>query len=127
GAIYKSFATEEEAQSFLKEEELQKNIIERSKNNNYKQLKAYVDGSYSSDKNIYSYGCVLIDGNEITKLSGTEIDSKWLKLRNVASEMLAVMKVVTWAYEHEFDDISIYYDYEGLAKWPTGEWKTNRK
>lgn len=56
GAVYKSFSSLEEAQSFLED-------IKVSSMNDYGIL-AYVDGSYNVKTKEYGYGCVILEGKK---------------------------------------------------------------
>ena len=37
---------------------------------------------------------------------------------------MAVLNAIDWACKNGYNQISIFYDYEGIGKWATGEWKT---
>ena len=47
-------------------------------------------------------------------------------MRNVAGEIYGSMAAMKYALEKGIKKLSIYYDYMGIAKWCTGEWKTNK-
>lgn len=84
----------------------------------------YVDGTFID--NTAGYGYVVIQDNNIIK-SGSGITKEDISLRNVTGEIMGVMKGVKYCLENGFESITIHYDYEGLKKWVTGEWKTNKK
>lgn len=131
GAVYKGFATFEEAQCFLtgdsqnaadgtgqrcaKKEET---AVESGK-----RLAAYVDGSYDPNTERYSYGCIMItpSGEEICK-SGSNDNPETKALRNVAGEMLGAMTATQWAIDHNYELMDLYYDYEGIERWATHDW-----
>ena len=48
-------------------------------------------------------------------------------MRNVAGEIKGAEAAMRYAIEHEIPRIAIYHDYEGIAKWPLGLWKTNKE
>ena len=131
GAIYKSFINYEEAQNFLGGQAKKKEInSEKIKVNSEKLIKveAYVDGSYSEEKEQYSYGCVILDtNNREVRLSGIGKNKEHVSMRNVAGELLGAMTAIEWAYEHKYNSITIYHDYEGIARWANETWKTNKK
>lgn len=120
-ASYKSFSTLEEAEQFIQE----KKEMPKIENG----LIAYVDGSFNAKKKIYGYGAVLIEGQKvIQRLSGQGNHPDCLPSRNVAGEIFGSLAAVKYAVEHpEYDGIIIYYDYMGIEKWATGEWKANKK
>ena len=88
-------------------------------------LVAYVDGSYEHSVKRYAFGCVFIlpdDTIYIENGSGSNPDTA--QLRNVSGEMLGAMYAVRWAIKNGFSRIELRYDYEGIEKWVTGEWKS---
>lgn len=88
---------------------------------------AYVDGSYNTATKEYSYGMVVLaDGQEITD-SKKGNDSELALMRNVAGEIMGAKAAMQYAIDHGIKDLTIYYDYEGIAKWCLGEWKTNKE
>ena len=48
-------------------------------------------------------------------------------MRNVAGEIYGSMAAMKYALEKGIKKLSIYYDYMGIAKWCTGEWKANKR
>ena len=130
GAIYKSFSSYEEAKKFLalnEDENLNNEIKEIHYKNNDDRIKVYVDGSYSDYYRMYSYGVVILYNDEIIKFSGKDKKSENLAMRNVAGELLGAIEAIKWALKNRIQDIEINYDYEGIEKWATGEWKTNKE
>ena len=119
GAVYKSFTNEEEAKAFIKKEE--------RKVSDDLTLLAYVDGSYNIKTKEYGYGCVLIEGQQvIQQLLGKGNIPEYSSMRNVSGEILGCMNAIAYAIDHHYESICIYYDYEGVEKWCTGAWKTNK-
>lgn len=90
-------------------------------------LIAYVDGSYEHSKRAYSYGCVLVFENEVIKLNGRGNNEEFVSMRNVAGEILGSECAISWAVEHGYEEITIFYDYEGIEKWATGVWKATKR
>lgn len=112
---YKSFQTIEEANAFLNGEELKQK-------DDYKYM-AYTDGSFDSETNKYSFGCVLLmNGVEYTFKKGYEPD-EFSSLRNVAGEIKGAGFIINYAINHNIDELHLYYDYIGIEKWYVGEWK----
>lgn len=123
GADYKSFTTKQEAEQYLKNES--ECITTDSANaDNNKALVAYVDGSFKEQAGRYSFGCILLtpDG-DVIKESGSNNDPQSIQHRNVAGEMLGAMYAVKWGEMNGYRALRIYYDYTGIEKWVTGEWK----
>lgn len=94
---------------------------------NKRHAVAYVDGSYNADTHIFSYGVVMFyDGQEI-HLSDSMDDEELASMRNVAGEIHGSMAAMRFAVEKGCRELTIYHDYEGIAKWPLGLWKTNKE
>lgn len=121
GAIYKSFTNKEQAEDFIKGEVSA--IIDYPSN----AVEAYVDGSYSDEYGNYSYGCVILSRDDIIKLLGVGDNTEYISMRNVAGELLGTVKAIEWATENKCSSIMIYHDYEGIARWADGTWKTNKE
>ena len=128
GAVFKSFTTIEEAENFVKGivtqiEESGEQILKAEPG----ALVAYVDGSYNVANNQFSYGMVLLDGEQELKFQQFFIDEELASMRNVAGEIKGAEAAMRYAVEQGFQKLYIYHDYEGIAKWCLGEWKTNKE
>lgn len=122
GAEYKGFATLEEACEYAGVEMNTKHDLELPPEGT---LLAYVDGSYNDAIKKYAFGCVFIlpDGRIYTEY-GNGDNPQSLQQRNVAGEMLGAMYAVRTAMVNGYSHIEIRYDYEGIEKWVTGEWRS---
>lgn len=87
---------------------------------------AYVDGSFNSETNVFGYGVVMFYNGEEIHFSKSYADEEMASMRNVAGEIYGSMVAMEYAVEHHIKNLSIYYDYMGIAKWCTGEWKANK-
>ena len=88
-------------------------------------LLAYVDGSYDVSLKKYAFGCVfLLPDGRIFTTYGNGDNEKSLKHRNVTGEMLGAMYAVKFAMLNGFEGVELRYDYQGIEKWVTGEWRT---
>ena len=47
-------------------------------------------------------------------------------MRNVAGEIKASELAMQYALDNGYTSLSIYHDYQGIASWCLGEWKTNK-
>ena len=128
GAVFKSFTTIEEAENFVK------GIVPKIEESGEQILKAepgalvaYVDGSYNVANNQFSYGMVLLDGEQELKFQQFFIDEELASMRNVAGEIKGAEAAMRYAVEQGFHKLYIYHDYEGIAKWCQDEWKTNKE
>lgn len=86
----------------------------------------YTDGSFNKDKNAYgwSFAC-LLGGKVIESARGMGNEPGVVEQRNVAGEMIGVMKALQYAIAKGMKEIEIRYDYAGLGKWVTGAFKTD--
>ena len=125
GAEFKGFATKQEAEEYLG---ILKTTPSLPKVSGKDVLVAYVDGSYEHSLKRYGFGCVLItpDG-EIIRENGSGDNEDAALIRNVAGELLGAMYATKWAIQHEYKGIEICHDYEGIAKWITGEWRAKNE
>ena len=96
-----------------------------------KRINVYTDGSYNNNTPDVAYGAYYIEElgkQECFKVSVQEAKES----RNITGEILgAIMgtnEVVVYANEHSDENVKLYllYDYEGVGKWLTGEWKAKK-
>ena len=120
GAIYKSFKTLEEAEKFLKgNEEKIENIEEVD------GVYAYIDGSFDRVNGIYGSGVVIVDGDKKYEFKHAGNREDYAQLHNVAGELEAAKYVMWYAVDRKIKEITLFYDYQGIESWATGDWKAN--
>lgn len=130
GAVFKSFPTRQAAEDYVAGNNVE--VSEQTGESIDFDLPdgsavAYVDGSYNAATGEYGCGVVfLADGEEI-HLSRKGTDEELAAMRNVAGEILGAELAMKRAVELGFQRIRIYHDYQGIASWCLGEWKTNRE
>jgi len=120
GASYKSFPTKEEAAAFIKGDG------GKQKEPPQTQVVAYVDGSYDSSTNAFSYGVVLFYKGQELHFSEKFSDSSLAEMHNVAGEIKGAEAAMEYCLNHDISSITIYHDYEGIAKWCNGEWAAKK-
>lgn len=131
GAQYKGFSTWEEAREYLgiPWQERRAGMISGDNGTDEfpapGELLAYVDGSYNDGMKRYAFGCVFLlpDGRIYTEYGNGENEQS-LQHRNVTGEMLGAMYAVKVAMRNGFQSVEIRYDYQGIEKWVTGEWRS---
>lgn len=138
GAVYKSFFTEKEAIEYISCEEIKscenlsdeindinKKIEEEIKNLQDGEVIAFVDGSYCVVDEIekYSFGVVLLTNDSENNLYRAFANKTYMESRNILGEIEGVKQAISWAIKNEKREIKIFYDYIGIEKWATGEWK----
>lgn len=145
GAIYKSFATLQEAEQFFSgsieqtndskkndsiSEKLNKEINEKISSLSEDEVVAFVDGSYKPEVEKVGFGTIIISkgGDKYTsyKSFGKQYSKDLIALRNVAGELEGVKEAVEVAVSSNKTKITIYYDYTGIEMWATKQWKANK-
>ena len=129
GAIYKAFSTKEHAQAFVAgalppspSEPLADALPTTG------VIHIWVDGSclHNSEGPLhFGWAYVILDGDrELHRASGHDVPAEAHAHRNVAGEIQAVLQALAWCREHGIATATIYFDYQGLASWVEGAWKT---
>ena len=111
GIRYKSFATREEAEAWMRGEEPEvKNGI-----------RIYVDGSFTPTFAKAGWSFVVTEGDkELARGFGiTAFDAE---SRNIDGEVMASYQAMKWLDANDKTG-TICHDYEGIARWARGEWK----
>lgn len=129
GAKFKSFASAEEAADFIND--VEDTVNENDENGvpvtDEKTAVAYVDGSYNAETKQFSYGVVMFHNGEEKHFSEKVEDIELAEMRNVAGEIKGAEAAMKYAVDNKIEKIYIYHDYEGIASWCLGKWKTNKK
>ena len=87
----------------------------------------YVDGSYDQSTKRFSYGMVILENGEEKTFNKSFSDPSLAGMRNVAGEIMGARAAMEYAIANNKKRLVIYHDYEGIAKWPLGIWKTNKE
>ncbi len=126
-AVFKSFKTLEEANAWLEGKNIEP-TEEKPKPEEGSAI-AYVDGSFFAGGDKFSYGIVLFVKDEEIHLAKSFKNAELLKMRNVAGEIMGAAQAMKTACEMGCKKITIYHDYEGIAKWCKGSadggWQAN--
>lgn len=137
-AIYKSFNTLDDAEEFLhSENESPKIKMDHTVTNEQIDkiiaesdetiANVFVDGSRNEELTKYSYGIIIFhkasDGLKKITLYKSMIDPEGLALHQFAGEMKAAMVAIKWAIDQNLKLVNLFYDYEGIEKFATGEYK----
>ena len=132
GAEYKSFTNEQEANDYINKfnTQLETTALEQGDENlhtNLNTIDAYVDGSYDAVKRMYSYGIVLVKNGEIIEKHWlSDDDERYVESFQIAGEVFGALKAIELAKAQKYEMITIYYDYMGIEKWATREWKAKK-
>jgi ribonuclease HI len=122
GAEFKSFSTRAEAQAFVDGAASEEAVPDK-----LPPVYAFTDGSFNSSDNIYGYGGFLhySETEEDIPLRGHGTGD-YADSRNVAGEVFGAIAAMQQAVALGLPEMTLFYDYEGVAKWPTGAWKANK-
>ncbi len=128
GASFKGFKSRVEAEAFM-------NLTANSGTCKQVEVKdrpksdavAYVDGSYENSVKLFSYGLVMFYEGREEHFAESYDTPELISMRNVAGEIMGAQKAMQYCVERGVSTLDIYYDYEGIEKWCTGEWKANKE
>lgn len=150
GAVYKSFPSLEEAEHYMIDDEVKElspdiqngerstistedfNVMVNEKILSIKpdEVIAFVDGSYDVSEEKSAFGAIIISpgGNKDTlyKAFTKNLGEDFISLRNVAAELEGVKEAVNWAIKYNKRKLTVFYDYEGIERWATGQWKAKK-
>ena len=121
GAEYKSFKNETEAHAYLDDKN-------KSQDSETSDVFAYVDGSFNPATNKVGSSVIFRSGTKSTEPKEVEFtneNSDLDDMRNVGGEIIASTSAIHYAIQQGFKSITIYYDYMGIEKWATHDWKAN--
>lgn len=96
------------------------------------KIEIYSDGSFMGcdERQGYVHGGAItyLDGEVIHKAHYMCYNTGYASSRNVGGELLAAYEEFKWVCKNypDVDSIDIIYDYEGVGKWLTGEWKCKK-
>ena len=125
GAEFKSFKSLDDAQEYLGINE-QLSLFDDEPEDTGIAV-AYTDGSYNIETTEFSYGAVVFANGEEKHLSKKFLDPELSSMRNVAGEIKGAEAVMRFCVENGISELDLYYDYEGVEKWCTGEWQANKE
>ena len=121
GAKYKSFEDINEAKKFLNGA----GDVLKKIDNNYPEncLHIYVDGSYNSATEEYSYGMVATRNDVVLHIeSGAGKSDSSKNIRQIAGELEGALKGVQYALNKGEKRVVIFHDYVGICYHATGFW-----
>ncbi len=126
GAEYKSFQSRQEAEDFIRGAQHTPQSLPPSQPGK-PEIEIWVDGSCipsSGEDLLLGWGLLVKrNGQEIHRDFGNDIPSEASEHRNVAGEILGILKALEWCKKTGVTEVTLYYDYQGLESWATGAWK----
>ena len=133
GAVFKGFETLVEAEAFMEGVETAVTVEQPSSDvqgiDKLPPVYAFTDGSYNIATKVYGYGGFLhySDSEEDIEIRGNGDDPEEAESRNVSGEVHGAVAAMQKAVELGLTEMTLFYDYEGVEKWPLRMWKANKK
>lgn len=125
GAIFKGFATQEEADAYAGGDLMSGEKVPIANTN--EEALAYVDGSYNAQTGEYSCGVVFFYNGQEKHICKKGEEKEMAVMRNVAGEIMGAQLAMEEALRCGAKSLTIVHDYQGVASWCTGEWKANKE
>ncbi|WP_212925708.1 viroplasmin family protein [Oceanobacillus sp. J11TS1] len=126
GAEYKSFTSKAEAEEYLTGSQDTMPAKADKEMEGESEVVAYVDGSFNKASSEFSYGAVIFYQGEQWRFAEKFNDPDLVSMRNVAGEIKGSERAMAFAVEQGAQSLTIYHDYEGIAKWCTGSWQARK-
>ena len=123
-AEYKSFKSEEEADVYLSGEQIESSVnINKPKSSDVANI--FCSGGYKAD--CFAFG-IYIEGatNDYLSCGAFKRADTWVTtgLRSIFGECTSCLAALQLAGSLGYKRVNIYYKYEGIEKWVTGEFKS---
>lgn len=125
-AEYKSFESISQAEAYF-DARVKTSIVKTIDQLEENEMIAYVDGSYSEKKQLYSYGVVIFKNDKKYSFCGAEGKLSLLSMRNVAGEIRGAELAMQYALENKAKKLYLYFDYDGIEKWATNAWEAKKE
>ena len=136
-AVFKGFETLAEAEAFMagtgsfaSSEDAKTSSGDSADGiTNLPDIYAFTDGSFNVATGVYGFGGFLhySDVEDDIEIRGNGNDPEEAVSRNVAGEVHGAVAAMHKAVELGLPELTLFYDYEGIEKWPLRMWKTNKK
>ncbi|SCZ80095.1 ribonuclease H1 domain-containing protein [Pseudobutyrivibrio xylanivorans] len=135
GAVFKGFEALAEAEAFMSgtatiaSPSNESATSEADGVTNLPDIYAFTDGSFNVATGVYGFGGFLhySDTEDDIEIRGNGNDPEEAVSRNVAGEVHGAVAAMRKAVELGLTEMTLFYDYEGIEKWPLRYWKTNKK
>ena len=129
GAAYKAFPTKAQALAFVGTSlPSSPSLLPAATRPATNDVHVWVDGSClpnGKGRLHFGWAYVILDGErELHRASGNDVPVEARRHRNVAGEIQAVLRALEWCREHDISAAAVHFDYQGLASWVDGTWKT---
>lgn len=128
GAEYKAFPTREEAIAFVSLTVPTLRTTKKTSDvSSDSPTSIWVDGSCfpQSDGSLRIGWGLLVkqDSEEVYRAKGNDVPLEAVAHRNVAGEILGILKALEWCQKQGITEVTIFFDYQGLESWATGAWR----
>ena len=123
GAEFKGFDTKEEAENYLRGNEIDSSKVTITRPDKVNIVNVYTDGSFKDG--VVSFGVYIEPISGGFSFYGQVPCGKYASSRNVAGELFGAMIGVELAVDMGYKILNIIYDYQGVASWYDGSWSCN--
>lgn len=125
GADYKSFTNKDDAQNYAEGAVVKdKEVVHFEIANCRTPYAIYVDGSYNPHTKHYGSGVVVVNVEKDKILKEVAFgDFDDFNMRNVVGECMASLTALRLCQKNGIKEISLFFDYWGIEKWATKDWK----
>jgi len=125
GAIYQSFFSKEDAETFL-QTSTQTNQEEVRRIYTEEDAVAYIYGAFNEDTSEYAYGAVIFYNGGEERFAEKFSDEEMAKMKNVAGEIEGAKRVMLFALQNNIKSIELFYVEDGIANWCIGSWSAKK-
>lgn len=133
GVEFKSFKTKNDAINFINSaipsktsKEDQQNVLDLP----YIGTRVFIDGSFNAPAHLYGGSAIFLnDESEPSVMHTIQFhgnNPQFLKSQNIAGEIGATIRAIDYAINQKISALTIIHDYEGIAKWANGSWRTDK-
>lgn len=126
GAEYKGFMTLAEAEEYMGRNSAKAEDFSDLSTLSPDSAAAYVDGSYNIHTKACGFGAVIFHNGETHTQSQLCGDESLESMRNVTGEIYGSRYAMDYCIKHDIKKLYLFYDYSGIEKWCSGEWKCSK-
>lgn len=121
GAKYKSFESLDDAKEYLEDKS---SLVKGRDSYPEDCMHIYVDGSFNSSTEKYSYGVVVVQNDVVEYMeSAASEDTSKSNIRQIAGELDGAVKGVEYALKKGAKKVVLFHDYQGICYHATGVWE----
>lgn len=87
-------------------------------------IQIYTDGCFNKQIQLIGSASIVYDDEKHpTILLENQSDPVLCQFSQISGEIKAVENAISWAVRHNYQQVDIYFDYNGLENWANGSWQ----